>query len=118
VDDEILVGSFHPSPEEEFRANHSNASVHNAEYYQPMIATAVVNGKPMYFIRETHGWFNDAEKRPVSVTETLFHQEGLESHAEAAKLFEQQLQHRISEGFAHSFGIDPYTGVVYEYLGK
>jgi hypothetical protein len=24
VEDEILVGSFHPSPEEEFRANHSN----------------------------------------------------------------------------------------------
>jgi hypothetical protein len=93
-------------------------SVHDAEYYQPMVATAVVNGKQMYFVRETHGWFDDAEKRAVSVTETLFHQEGLESGMEAAKLFEQQMQHRINEGFAHSFSIDPYTGIAYEYLGK
>jgi hypothetical protein len=93
-------------------------SVHDAEFYQPMIATAVVNGKSLYFVRETHGWFDDAEKRPVSVTETLFHHEGLESGAEAARLIEQQVQHRVNEGFAHSFSIDPYTGMVYEYLGK
>jgi hypothetical protein len=82
-----------------------------------MVATAVVNGKSLYFIRETHGRFDDEEKRAVSVTETLFYKDGLESGAEAAKLFEEQVQHRVNEGFAHFFSIDPYTGMVYEYLG-
>jgi hypothetical protein len=115
----LLPPQFHPAI---FRTLYKTAtpqiSVHDAEYYQPMVATAVVNGKLMYFIRETHGWFDDAEKRAVSVTETLFHQDGLESGTEATKLFEQQVQHRIDNGFAHSFGIDPYSGMVYEYLGK
>lgn len=89
-----------------------------AEYYQPMVASAFVNGKLMYFVRETHGWFNDEEKRAVSVTETLFHQEGLELEMGAIKLFEEQVQHRVREGFAHSFSIDPYSGIVHEYLGR
>jgi hypothetical protein len=37
---------------------------------------------------------------------------------EAVKLFEQQIQKRVKDGFAHSFSIDPYTGMLYEYLGK
>lgn len=114
-----LPPQFHPAM---FKTLYKTAtpqtSVHHAEYYQPMIATAVVNRKLTYFVRETHGWFNDAEKRAVSTTQTFFHQDGLESHAEAAKLLEQQVQHRVKEGFAHSFSIDPYTGMVYEYLGK
>lgn len=93
-------------------------SIDNAEYYQPMVATAAMNGKQLYFIRETHGWFDDAKKKSKAVTETLFHQEGVESGTEAVRLFEQQIQQRISDGFAHAFSIDPYTGMTYEYLGK
>lgn len=116
---ENLPPQFHPGIFKTlYKTATPQASVHDAEYYQPMIAVANVNGKSVYFVRETHGWFNDAEKRPVWVTQTLFHEEGLESHAEAAKLFENQVRHRVDEGFAHSFSIDPYTGMVYEYLGK
>jgi hypothetical protein len=115
----LLPPKFHPAMFKTlYKIATPQISVHDAEYYQPMVATAVVNGKSMYFVRETHGWFDGAEKRAASVTETLFYQEELESGAEAAKLFDQQVQHRVNEGFAHSFSVDPYTGMAYEYLGK
>lgn len=114
----LLPENFHPALFRTLYKTDTPQASPAAEYYQPMIATAVVSGKYLYFVRETHGWFNDAEKKLITSTETLFYQEGLESHAEAAKLFDQQVQHRVSEGYAHSFSIDPYTGMVYEYLGK
>jgi hypothetical protein len=114
-----LPPQFHPAMFKTlYRSATPQTSVHEAEYYQPMVASANVNGKLLYFIRETHGWFDDAQKKAVSVTQTLFYEEGIESGTEAVKLLEQQIQQRVKDGFAHSFSIDPYTGMSYEYLGK
>lgn len=93
-------------------------SVHDAEYYQPMVVTSNVNGKWLYFVRETHGWFDDRQKKAVNVTTTLSPEEGFSSDAEAMRLFGQQKQHRISSGFVHQFTIDPFKGMEYIYLGK
>ena len=84
-----------------------------AEYYQPQIDMEPRNGRWTYFLREKHGWFNDSEKRAVHHSHTLNPEDGFASLEEAIRAYEQQIRHRASEGFVHSFSLDPMVGQVY-----
>jgi hypothetical protein len=57
-----------------------------------------------------------------NVVATLSPEEGYSSYEEALARYEQQVQRRIKDGFAHSFSIDPFKAqgdhIVYEFLGK
>lgn len=84
-----------------------------AEYYQPRIDVERVSGRTVYFGSERHGWYSEAEKRAIHHTATFSPEEGFGTFEEAAKWYDQQIKHRASEGFVHSFLLDPFEGVQY-----
>jgi hypothetical protein len=96
-------------------------SFDDGEYYQPTIDFQFLNGKQQYFVRETHGYWNDNEKRVIHVLTTLSPEEGYSTFQEADQRYQQQLQKRVGDGFVHSFSLDPcrLSGdyISYEYLG-
>jgi hypothetical protein len=102
-----------------YRSATPDKSVMEGEYYQPLMETVVVNGKERYFVKESHAWFDDEQKKVINVVETLSPEEGLENRIEAQELYDKQVQHRVSEGFTHSFFIDPFAENIrsYMYLG-
>jgi hypothetical protein len=73
-------------------------------------------GKELFFVREKHGYFDDQQKRAVHHTTTLSPDEGFTTRAEAEARYNQQLVHRASEGFVHSFCLDPFEGMKYRRL--
>jgi hypothetical protein len=85
-----------------------------AEYYQPHLDMEFIDGAWVFFVREKHGWFKDGEKRAIHHLTTLSPEEG--STAKEAELrYNQQVQKRASEGYIHSFSIDPYSAVGVKY---
>ena len=76
----------------------SFANPSDCEYYQPRIDSEFCDGKYVYFVRETHGFFDDSQKKMINRTETL----------------------RASSGFVHAFAWDPMSpsGTTYRVLPK
>jgi hypothetical protein len=66
-----------------------------------------------YFVRELHGYFDNEHKRNVHPVVTYSPEEGYETMAEAQGRYEQQVAQRASEGFKHSFSLDPFEGMKY-----
>lgn len=79
------------------------------EYYQPRIEVEYRDGKQAFFVRETHGYFDDQQKRPANITVTLSPDEGFSTLAEAERRYEEQLRYRASNGFVHAFAFDPFS---------
>jgi hypothetical protein len=94
----------------------------DGEYYRPDFQMEFIGGKRVYFVRETHGFWNNTEKRVEHVVTTLSPEDGFTSYEEAFSRYEQQVARRVKDGFVHSFAIDFYKrageGFIYEYLGK
>ena len=92
----------------------------SGEYYQQRIDFKVVDGKEVYYVLETHGYFSDEEKHAVNIVKTLSPDEGFTSMREAHARLEEQIARRIKDGFVHSFIFDPLAedGIGYEYLGE
>jgi hypothetical protein len=104
-----------------YRSATPDKSVMEGEYYQPLLESAIIGGKELYFVKETHAWFDDKEKKVINLVTTLSPAEGIEDRLQAHDLFDKQVAHRVKEGFAHSFFIDPFAGPPnyrgYIYLG-
>jgi hypothetical protein len=92
-----------------YRSANPHTSVMDGEYYQPLIDGVENGGKIKYFVRETHAWFDDLQKKPINIVTTLSPEEGLDDVSKAHKIFDQQVEHRVKEGFRHSFYIDPFA---------
>jgi hypothetical protein len=90
----------------------------NGEYYQVRFESEVhpATGKQVFFVREKHGYFDNEQKRAVHPLTTLSPEEGFTTVEEAAERYEQQLKHRASGGFVHSFSLDPFEGMKYRRL--
>ena len=78
-----------------------------AEYYQIRLVHELLQGQTVYFVREKHGWYDDRQKRAVHNITTLDPEQGFATYEEAKQRYDQHLHHRASEGFVHSFSIDP-----------
>jgi hypothetical protein len=86
------------------------------EYYQCRIDQESRERRHVFFVRETHGYFDDQQKKPANITETFNPEKPFENFAEAEGRYHQQLQRRASEGFVHAFSFDPFTGIKYRLL--
>jgi hypothetical protein len=86
----------------------------DGEFYQVRLDFEFVQGAHTYFVRETHGWWNDQQKRLVHHLATLDPQEGYATFQEADQAYAKQVKFRASEGFKHSFQIDPFSGVTHQ----
>jgi len=79
-----------------------------AEYYQPRIEQKVLCGKWVFFVTEKHAWYDDRGKQVLAPGFTLDpkEEEGYPSLEAAKARYDQQVKHRASEGFVHSFYIE------------
>jgi hypothetical protein len=73
-----------------------------------MVACKFRLGKWVYVVTEKHGWYDDQGKEVIDPRYTLDPRadEGFDSIEEAQKRYDQQIQHRASEGYVHSFYIE------------
>jgi hypothetical protein len=96
----------------------SPADFGNSEYYQVQldVGEGAAPGTHVYFVREQHGYFDNANKRAVHPVMTLSPQEGFATFEEAEARYQEQLRHRASEGFVHAFSLDPWEGMKYRKL--
>ena len=96
----------------------SFADLSETEYFQPRIDRERRGEKYVFFARETHGYFDDQQKKLESLTETFNPEEPFENWDEAQRWYEQQLKFRASTGFVHAFALDPMSpsGMSYRIL--
>ncbi len=93
-----------------------------AEFYTLYVEQKVIDGKRAYFVREKHGWWDEAEKqpKPKKLVQTFGPEEGFLTFEEALAEYETHVRHRVSNGFKHSFTHDFYSddpfGYVHEIL--
>lgn len=78
----------------------------HAEYYQPLLVGERSGDGWLYFVRETHAWYSEADKKFRNRVITLNPEEGFSDYEEAKQQFTKQVKHRASEGFIHSFSLD------------
>jgi hypothetical protein len=85
----------------------------NGEYYQVHFDPEInpTTGKEHYFIREKHGWFDAEQKKLAHLVTTLSPVEGYETKQEALERYDQQVRRRASDGFVHSFWLDPFSEI-------
>jgi hypothetical protein len=92
----------------------------DCEYFQPRIDHELREGKDVYYARETHGYFDDKQKKLVNQTETFNPDEPFTTWQEADRWYQQQLRYRAASGFVHAFAWDPMspTGTSYRILPR
>ncbi len=92
-------------------------SISETEYFQPFFDSHFADGKQVFFVRETHGYFDDKQKKVVLVVTTLAPEEGLATAEEAWIEYEAQLRFRALQGFVHAFSVNiPKSGMNYRIL--
>jgi hypothetical protein len=74
-----------------------------AEYYSLSLSTKETFQTRPIFIRKSHGFWNEAEKRPIASVRTFGPDEGFDDPKEAEIEFERHLRHRAKVGFIHCF---------------
>ena len=62
----------------------------NSGFYELRLLEAKVAGEPVYFVRETHGQWDDHKKRVVYDKDSLLPVEGFRNHGEAEERFCQE----------------------------
>lgn len=87
--------------------NPEGAPVEQAEYYELVLDAQHVGNQLMYFVRELHGWWDDAKKRNVNSWQTYGSKEGFPSFEEALQRFQLQREARAKSGFIHCFSPEP-----------
>lgn len=87
----------------------SFANPSETEYYQPRIDRESHNGKDVYFVRETHGYFDDTQKKAANLTVTLNPEEGFATLNAAEARYDEQMRYRAETGFRHVFSFDPFS---------
>jgi hypothetical protein len=90
------------------------------EYYQVHFECEIdpATSKELFFVREKHGYFDDRQKRAVHHTTTFAPEEGFATREDAEARYSQQLTQRASEGFVHSFCLDPFEGMKYRDISQ
>jgi hypothetical protein len=87
----------------------SFADPSECEYYQPRIDPEKREGKDVFFVRETHGYFDDTLKQLKNMTETFNPNEPFKTWDEALGWYQKQIEYRASLGFVHAFVFDPMS---------
>jgi hypothetical protein len=98
----------------------SFANPAETEYYQPRIDRESHAGRDVFLVRETHGYFDDEEKKAANITSTLSPEEGFATFDEANSRYEEQLRYRAKTGFVHVFSFDPFSpdGMTHRVIGS
>ncbi len=81
----------------------------NSGFYELRLLEAKIAGEPVYFVRETHGQWDDLRKRVVYDKDSLLPVEGFRSHREAEERFCQERLTLAKEGFIHSLVWHPFA---------
>ena len=84
------------------KARTRRTSLKNSEFYELRLFETRVNGEPFYFVRKTHGWWDDRKDRVVYDQDSLLPMEGFREYRDAEeRCFQEQLT-LAKRGFTHS----------------
>jgi hypothetical protein len=86
-----------------YKTNTPKPSNATEQYFELSLGEQTVDGQLGYFVRETHGWWDEATKRIVRVQYTLSPRAGFASVEEASDRYNRQRIERARRGFMHSF---------------
>ena len=81
----------------------------NSGFYELRLLEARVAGEPVYFVRETHGRWDDHKKRVVYDRDSLIPPEGFRSYADAENRYCRERLTLAEEGFIHSLVWHPFS---------
>ena len=81
----------------------------NSGFYELRLLEAKVAGEPVYFVRETHGQWDDHKKRVIYDRDSLIPLEGFRSYADAEKRYCRERLTLAKEGFIHSLVWHPVS---------
>lgn len=103
-----------------YKTKNPMKSVQDGEFYELALQRKRVGGAELFFVTETHGWWDESGQRTVHLMKTLSPVEGFPTLPEAQAVYERQVRERVSNGFAHSFTPDffGHNDYVYEDLRK
>ena len=81
----------------------------NSGFYELRLFETKVAGDPVYFVRETHGQWDDHKKRIVYDKDSLLPFDGFRSYGKAEECFCKERLTLAKEGFIHSLIWRPST---------
>src|ERR1017187_2417510 len=84
-------------------------------FYELRLFERRVNGEPVYFVREAHGWWDDRKRRVVYDQDTLLPTEGFREHGDAEQRRSQERLTLAKKGFIHSLVWHPLVKGLSEY---
>ena len=81
----------------------------NSGFYELRLLEKTVGGEPAYFVRETHGRWDNHKKAVVYDKDSLMPPEGFHSFVEAEERYCQERLALAEEGFIHSLVWHPFA---------
>ena len=87
----------------------------NSGFYELRLLEAKDSGEPVYFVRETHGRWDDHKKRVVYDKDSLMPPEGFRSFEDAEKSYCRERLTLAEQGFIHSLVWHPFADGHSEY---
>lgn len=81
----------------------------NSGFYELRLFEAMVAGEPVYFVRETHGQWDDQEQQVVYDRDSLLSLEGFRSYGKAEERYRQEQLSLAKEGFTRSLVWHPFA---------
>jgi hypothetical protein len=73
------------------------------------IERQVIDGKRAYLVREKHGWWDETERKPKHLVQTLALKKGFQRLTKRWSSMKAIIGHRVSNGFVHSLTHDFYS---------
>ena len=83
------------------------APIAEAEYYSISLFPSTREGKTVYLLKETHGWWDEKQEWAQHATTTLAPEEGFATWKEGKEALDSQVRQRITNGFIYGFIPDP-----------
>jgi len=84
------------------KARTRRTSLKNSEFYELRLFETRANGERTYFVRETHGRWDDRKGRVVYDRDSLLPLEGFQKYEDAKERCSQQWLTLARAGFVHS----------------
>ena len=85
-----------------FKTRNQAASMTNSGFYELRLFETQFDGVRFYFVRETHGSWNDRKNRVVYDQDSLLPMEGFRKYREAKERCSQEHLTLAKRGFTHS----------------
>ena len=86
-----------------YKSKSPEVQVHAHQHFELTMGEETINDQLVYFVRETHCWFDSAKKNTIRVQYTLSPRGGFLTIAEAHVRYQAQKLFRAKAGYFHCY---------------